>query len=273
MDNVLDFLNGDSPVEPAAAEPTPAPEPESPIEAAEPPQEGVVRDEKGRFAPKAEAQPAPEPEPEPAADPEPTPPPAPQAAPEPDPRLLQLEAQVQGLNKALTEARQQKRQPEPAPNPYEDFEAYQEWEQSQRAGERASWSEKLAVAVHGSETVEKVKEWAASRAEADPIFRQQTWSSPDPYGFAVEEYQRHEALQMLADPGLRAKFQAFLNGAAEPQPNVATPAPAVAAPAPAPPPIAPPTPPRSIASAPSAGGPAAIPTGPGHAFGGVFNRG
>lgn len=281
----LEFLNAAEAVDTAVApEVAPEPQPE-PAPQAEAPAE-QPRGPDGKFAPKEPA-PAPEPEPEPVVAAQPEPPPAPLPATEPqippgfvpvsalsDERNKRqaVEAQLQALQRPAAPPAQ-RREPTPAPDPFEDFDAYQAWEQEQRAGERAAWSERLAVAVHGQEMVEKVKGWASVRAEADPVFRQQTAFSPDPYGLAVEEYQRHEALQMLTNPELRTKFQAFLNGQAQ-APVQPAPAPMVAAPAAvAPPPSAPLPPPRSIAAAPSAGGPAAVPTGPGQAFDGVFNKG
>lgn len=180
--------------------------------------------------------------------------------------LAALQAVRDELNQFKRQVQQQQNPPPPAPDPYVDFEAYEQHQGEQRAAERAGWSERLAVAVHGQETVSAVKEWAAARAAADPIFRQQTWSSDDPYGFAVAEYKRDQALQLLADPTNFQRFQAFLAGQ-QPAPQVVpTPAPVVA------PPPQPSPPPRSIASSPSAGPakPGEQPVGPAAAFDATF---
>lgn len=256
MDN-LDFLDGQAPAEPTAAvQPAEPAVSDAPAE----PTEGPARGPDGKFVSK-QADPAPE-----AVTPEPQAPASPPEAAQPQPtpaddRLAQMEAQIQGLNRALAEARQKNRQPpEPAPDPFEDFEAYQAWQQGQVAQERAEWSRQLAEVKYGAETVSKAQEWAAQRFDADPIFAQQTLASRDPFGFAIEQYQRDQALGLLSDPATREKFMAFLNGQAAP---AAAPVAALAET---------PTPPRSLASAPSAGGikPGEQPVGPGVAFDSLF---
>lgn len=262
--------------EPVAAEPAPqASAPVPPVESA-----GQERGPDGKFLPKATASepPAVAAEPPTPAAPEPAPiAAAPAAAPEPpplDPVVAELQKQVAGLTKALTATRQERRAPaEPAPDPREDIEAYQQWQETQRASERANWSRQLAEAKTDPETVAKAHEWAAARADADPVFAHRAWTHPDPYGFALEEYEQHQTLQMLRDPKLREQFHALINGQAAPS---AAPAPAAPAPAPvaaAPPPPAAEPPPPSLASAPSAGGPASTPQGPGRAYDRLFHKG
>lgn len=172
---------------------------------------------------------------------------------------------VQELRKEIQALKQQPMQPPqppaPMPDPFEDFDAYRDWQESQATAERAEWSRQLAEAKHGADTVQQAREWAAERFANDPIFAQQSMSSRDPYGFAIEAWKRDQVLTKLSDPGLIDRFLAFAGG----QPQQA-PAAAYAAPP------QPPTPPRSLASAPSAGGdkPGAIPVYEGAAFDSVF---
>lgn len=257
MDN-LDFLDGETPVEPTAA-PTPA---ETPPETVAPePTEGPQRGPDGKFISKAAepAQAASTPEPEtPAVTPEA----APQAPVAPE-GYVPVGA-LQALRDEMKQLKQQARQPPPpAPDPYEDFEAYQAWSENQITMERANWSRQLAEAKYGAEIVTQAQQWAAERFDTDPIFAQQSRSSPDPFGFAIDQYQRDQALTLLADPQNRDKFMAFLSGqaAAPTAAPMATVTPSQA-----------PTPPRSLASASSAGGikPGETPVGPGVAFDSIF---
>jgi hypothetical protein len=257
----LDFLDGDTPVEPTAAATTPeaAPTPEPSPEAA-----GQPRGPDGKFAPKAEAAPAAQAEPQaPALTPEALATPAAESVRAPDGYVpvAALQAEREKANAYKRQLEQQP--PPPAPDPYEDFEAYQAWQSSQVVTERTQWSKQLAEAKHGADLVTQAQQWAFERFDTDPAFAQAAASSRDPYGFAIAEFQRHQALSLLSDPSNLAKFQAFLTGQG--------PAPA-AAPAVVPASPQSPTPPRSLASVPNAGGaqPGAVPTGPGAAFDAVF---
>lgn len=255
----LDFLDGQTPAETPAVTPEPQAQAE-PTQTVETAPEGPVRDDKGRFAAKttettaAPAQAEPDPSQAPAILPEATPPQTPPI----DPVVAELQKQVEGLKKALSATRQQTRQAEPAPDPYEDFEAYQAWQETQVAGERFEWSRQLLAVKHGQETAEKVQQWAAEKAETDPLFYQRAMSARDPFGFAYEEFQQAEALTLLTDPAIRDRFKAFVSGQHQPQ----------AAPQAAP--QSPAAPPPSITSAPSAGGVAHTPVGPGTAYGALF---
>jgi hypothetical protein len=90
----------------------------------------------------------------------------------------------------------------------------------------------------------------------------------DPFGFALEEYNRDQALVLLSDPKLLEQFRAFQSGQAPlAAPQASQPAVAPASPQS-------PTPPRSMASAPNAGGtkPGEQPVGPSVAFDSVFKE-
>lgn len=261
----LDFLDGPTP------EPVAAPEPLAPQPVAEAPAapvtDGPARGPDGKFAPKAvDAAPAAEAAPMAPADPA-----IPPAAEQPaavnwEERFKEIEAQNKGLLRALTETRQQVRQPAPpAPDPFDDPEGFAAHQEVQRAVRDAEWSFKVFVAKNGEERGKAVQEWAFARAEADPTFNQRAIQSGDPFSFAAEEYETHQALSLLRDPTLRERFQAFVSGQA---PAAQAPAAPVVVAAPQ----QPPTPPRSMAAAPSAGGakPGAMPVGPSVAFDTVF---
>lgn len=263
MDN-LDFLDGPTPEQTAAPEQVPEP---VAVEAPQPSTDGPPRGPDGKFAPKApvEAAPAVAAEPQaPATPPEAAP--QPQApAPHTPPDGFVPIGVVQAMREELNALKRQPQQPpQPAPDPYEDFEAYQAHQENQQALERAEWSRQLAEVKYDPETVSKAQEWAAGRFDADPAFRQRALSTRDPYGFAIEEYQRDQALSLLSDPRLLEQFRAWQSGNA-PMPTSSAPM-SVAAPP------QPPTPPRSLASAPNAGGgkPGITSVGPGDAFASVF---
>jgi hypothetical protein len=98
-------------------------------------------------------------------------------------------------------------------------------------------SENEARARHGGEAVDAARAWTERRMRDDPHFARAVMSHRDPYAYAVE---RHAA-----------------EGKAEPPENSAPTAAAT---------------PRSLVSAPSAGGAAHVPVGPGQAFDALFNR-
>lgn len=261
MADPLDFLDGDSPVETPVAVEQPAVEAsisETPQAEAEAPK-GPVRGPDGKFT-KADAATAAEAAPQaPAPMPE-----AVQTAPEqgkPPEGYVPIGV-VQELRKEIQafKAQQQQQPAEPPPDPYEDFEAYQAYQEDQIAGERFHWSLQLLTARHGEETAAKVQQWAAEKAATDPLFYQRALATKDPFGFAFAEFQQAEALQMLADPTLRQRFQAFLSGQAAP-PQTAAPVAAPQSPA---------APPPSITQAPSSGGIASVPLGQDQIYGAVF---
>lgn len=279
----LSFLDGDVPADTTDVA-QPAPEANEPPAEPQTPAEGPARGADGKFLPKeakAEAEPAPAP---PAAESPPQapapPPEAAQPAPEPEPAkppegFVPLAA-FTALRDEFNSFKRQASQPpaEPPPDPHEDFDGWRAHQEAQYATERANWSRQLAEAKHGAELVQQAQQWAFERFDADPVFAQAAQSTRDPYGFAIQEYQRHQVMSLLSDPANFAKVQAFLAGQAQEQ-AAAAPMPPQP-PAPPPPVVAPPPqptpPPQSIAAAPSAGGPKPghLPAGPGAAFDATF---
>jgi hypothetical protein len=256
MDN-LEFL------EPEAV---PEVQPEAQPEAAA---EGQPRGPDGKFLPK-EAEPAPEAAPEPVQAQQPEPAPEPREPAHVPVSALQEERQKrQALEQRLAalEQRQQAPPPEP-PDRYQDPEAWEAWRDEQIEtrlfNERLNTSERFARKEYGSETVEKVQQWAIERGQQDPLFGMKLRQHPDPYEFAVQEWKRDQVFASLKDPSELDQFLAWKAQQANPQPQPSAPAPI---PQPSPPP-------RSLASAPSAGTakPGEQPVGPGVAFDSVFTR-
>lgn len=261
----LDFLDAPKGAETAAAPEQPAQAP-APAEATPAPTEGQPRGPDGKFAPKAQAD-----APAPAEAQPQAPAPSPEAA-QPDPAkppegFVPVSALQAEREKRQQLERQYQQQPQqPAPDVYDDPEAFQQWQQGQLLAERTKWSFDVAVLRHGEDQANEVKAWAAERFANDPIFAQRALASRDPYGVAFDEYQQQQALSLLADPANRQKFMAFLSGQAPAQ--QAAPPVVVAPPSP------PSTPPASMAADPNAGGakPGAVPTDPGAVFDAVFRK-
>ena len=248
----LDFLDA-----PTGDEPAPAPVIEAAPEPTPEPTEGPARGPDGKFAPRTEA--APEPQAEQPAAPEAPAAPQPQ---QPPPGFVPLAA-LQEARQQLQAARQAP--PPPAPDLYEDPEGYQAHVEQERHRVNLEWSQRWAAEKHGAELTATVMEWAKTRADQDPAFNQRALQNPDPVGFAMQEYQRDQALALFSKP---ETVQAFLAWQSQTQ----TPQQPVTITAPAPIPHQQPTPPRSLASAPAAGGikPGEIPVGPSVAFDSVF---
>lgn len=277
----LEFLDAPQGVDTAVA-PEVATEPQAePALQAEPTgeAEAVARGPDGKFVAR---QPAPEPQaqPEPAAaTPEPQAAPTPQVPPghvpyaalaEARDRLRAAEARAEAAERRQAPA-QQPQAHEP-PDRYADPEAFDAWRDQQIENrlfdERCNVSERFARTQHGPELVDEAKQWAVQRLQSDPLFGPMLRSQPDPYGFAVAEYRKDKLFSDFKDDDFAA-FQAWRaqQGQAHPTP---TPSLATASPLPQP---APSPPPRSIATAPSAGGPASVPSGPGQAYDRAFHRG
>lgn len=143
-------------------------------------------------------------------------------------------------------------QPPAVPDPYEDPAGYQQYQAAHTEqialNVKLDLSEDMARERHGDEIVDKARDWALARMNTSPAFRAEVLGQRNPYGYAVQQYQREQALEELKDPAEFAAFRAWK--AAQTAPGQPQPA-AIAAP---PQRTAPTPPPRSLASAPSAGG-------------------
>lgn len=132
--------------------------------------------------------------------------------------------------------------------------------------QKRDFCRRLAEITHGKDTVAKVGEWAKAKGETDAQFNQQALLSDDPYEFAMQAWKRDQVVNQVSPDDLE-DYLAWRQAKAA----AALDAPIAAAPA-APSQTTPKPPPRSLADAPSAGGPAHVPSGPGQAFAGVFGQ-
>jgi hypothetical protein len=229
--------------------------------------------------------PAPEPQPEPQAEapapepaPEPAPAPAPVAEAKPDvpqghvplSAMLDEREKRKELERQLQEFQRQQQAPK-APDPDEDPEGFNQFQISQAqlavTSARLDMSEELAREKHGNEIVDSARDWALAKFQQNPAFQNEVLSQRNPWGYAVQQYQRDQALGKLGDA---SEVDAFLAWKAA---QSASPTTQPAAPAADPSP-APSMPTRSLASAPSAGGPSspAEAAGPGAAYGSIFGQ-
>lgn len=196
--------------------------------------------------------------PESAAEPEPTPEPAPQrpVIPEgyvPLATVLDTRDKLKAAEERVRQFEAQQQAPT-LPDPYEDPDGYNRFvaAQTQQAvfSAKLDLSEDMARTQHGDELVNTVQQWALERGASDPSFGPTLAQQRNPYGWAVQQYQREQALEELKDPSEFAAYRAWRAA----QANPAAPAPITpAAPAVAPPRAAPALPPKSIAAAPAIG--------------------
>lgn len=257
------------------------------------------RDDNGRFASKADTQPAPEPMATETPPASPEPPAAPEAQPvevtpeassgqpsggnQPPPGYIPMaallderdkrqkyERELEQYRKQLEEAR---KAPPPAPiDPITDPEGF-EASINQRL-EKARWdaitsvSHQMANRHHGAEKVKAAEEWLAGELQTNPHLWQTIQRQVDPYDFVVQQHQRTLRLAKIGDddPESWAAKWAEQNGyvKADQQHQAAS---GGATPSPTQTPL----PKPSLATARSAGGTAPrVPMGPGSAFDGVF---
>lgn len=295
MTDMLSFLSGDDSDESIVADETPVAE--APVAAApEPAADAPQRGPDGRFAPaappaQADAAPAvaaaPAGQASPVADhPAPAPAAEPVAASElPTPPLSALLDERERRQRAEGEARELRariealeRQPAPkAPDRYEDPEGYEQHQQDRLDARFQQFtfetSRRFAERSYGKEEADSLGTWASERCKADPQFAQASLQSSDPYEFAKSHRDRETILAEVKPDDLAA-FKAWQASRAsgdpapipQTQPVAAAPAAAHAVPVVT-------APPRSLAAVPSAAGVEHVPSGPGQAFDGLFQKG
>lgn len=274
MDNPLDFLAGESPVEPTPVGETPTPAPDSapavveavegaaaPVEAPE----GPARGPDGKFIAATETQ---------SAAPAPIAPPAtPEAGHVPIAAVLDEREKRQKAERENEDLRAQLSAQNPQAEQPQIDEEVQRQIYLNTLNTRLDISEDIAREKHGDELIDKVKTWAQEKMAQSPELTQAILSNRNPYQKAVQEYERDQLVSTLT-PDVLAQFKEWQAAQANPKPpevQTADPAP-LAAPTAAPIIPAPP-PPRSIAAAPSAGGTQHVPTGPGQGYDALFAKG
>jgi hypothetical protein len=194
----------------------------------------------------------PEPVAEPVAETPPAPAPEPEAKPDlkPEPGHIPITALLDEREKrkelerqlaALRETQQQVALPDPTADPYAYQQHLMQQVQQTVLDTRLNMSETAARRHYGPEITDAAKEWAMSRFQSNPAFQAEVLGNPDPYGYAIEAYQRDQIASQVSADDFKA-FQAWKSAQAQ----------IAAAPAAAPTPPA--AVPRSIASTPSAGG-------------------
>lgn len=166
--------------------------------------------------------------------------------------------------------------PDPAKDPagYAHFLTVQT--QMTTMNDRLNFSEKLARKEHGTEMVDKVREWALAKFDTDDDFTRRVLGDADPYEAAIAIYNEEQLRSELKNPEDIAAFRAWkaaqanggtpvVNAEVKPAATAATPATkAVAKPV---------VIPKSLVTAPQGGGGThAIPVGDGNAFDATFNR-
>jgi len=167
----------------------------------------------------------------------------------------------------LRQAQQRQQPQQQAPDPLDDPDGFRKSiladVDQHKVEVRFEVSDRIARQQHGDDAVEAAGAWAADRAKQDPSFAVAYMQQNHPIDWIIQQHKRDQLMQQIGndpDEWVRRRY-------AELNPN---PAP-IAAPA-APQPSVAPAPPRSLASAPGAGGAAAVPTGPTAALDSVFTR-
>lgn len=250
------------------------------------------RDEAGRFAPKEpvpelpqlEAEKPPQ-EPAPQVQPEPVVPAAPPQMPKPEvpPGHVPLEALLDTREKAQRAQREAEeykrkfeeltRKPSTPIDPIADPDGFYRSVEEQRAKDRqdtlfeTSWL--VAQQQHGEEAVKAAEEWLKGELESNPGFFQTIARQRHPYDFVVKQHKRSLSVAKLGEDDFEtaarkwAESQGYTLQQQQQQATLDAAAPS---------PQRTPLPKPSLANAPSAGGAAPkTPTGPGVAFGAMFN--
>lgn len=160
--------------------------------------------------------------------------------------LLDEREKRKELERQLASLREQ--QPAPTmPDPLQDPHAYSQQMQQQlrqlTLDARLDMSETAARRHFGADVTDAAKAWALGKFGSNPAFQAEVLGQPDPYGYAVEAFNRDQIASQVT-PDAFAEFQAWKSAQAQiAAAPVATPQLAAATPTP-----------RSIASAPSSGG-------------------
>ena len=250
---------------PAPATPEAAPVAASPAQAADPAPASSVAP--ADAAPSASAQHA-----------------APAAGKAPESIPLPLYLDTRDENKKLKarlaelEARAPATPPAPVPSFKDDPDGLAAYlaEQTNRTavGTRFDVSELTAREKHGDEAVTAAMEWGLQRSQESPAFAAEYLKQKNPIDWAVKQMKRAKLLDEIGDDeekyfAAQAEKRGYVKASAPAlaaPAAPATPQPQAAAPAPQQQPAPQAAPTRSLASAPSAGGPAIVPAGDFAAF-------
>lgn len=262
----LDAMFGAGP-EPVREEaPTPEPKQEAtapePQESEQPRAEGDdrPRDERGRFAPKQEAE-----QPQEAQPPE-----GEERGFVPRKAVMEERRKRQELERKLEELERRFQAPQqPQYQPQQEEIPPEVRQNAELRNQFLNMHEYTAKARHGDDVVEEAKQWFHDLARQDPAWAAEIQNDPFPYESLVRSYRSQQqvaAIQSLMaqgfDPTNPIPWAEQVLRARQAQQQQAQPAPQQ--------PSRPP--PRSLASQPSSGTADAIPVGPGQAFDSIFTR-
>lgn len=234
----------------------PEPQPEQP----QPQAQETPRDERGRFAPKAEEQPQ-------------------EAQPQEGeergyvPRKVAIEERKkrQELERKIEEMERRFQQPQqPQYQPQEQGVPPEMRQQVELRNEFLNLHEYTARARHGDEIVTEAQQWFHDLARQDPAWAAEIQSDPHPYEALVRNYRTQQqvgAIQALMAQGFDPTnpipwAEQVLRQRMAQQQQQAQPVPQQSSR----------PPPRSLASQPSSGSADQVPTGPGQAFDSLFHR-
>lgn len=237
------------------AQAAPEPQPEQPQPEAK---DTAPRDERGRFAPKAEDQPQDA---------------QPQEGEEkgfvPRKALQSERAKRQELEREIERLRAQAPPQQPQYQPQEQGVPPEMRQQVELRNEFLNMHEYTAKARHGDDAVEEAKQWFHDLARQDPSWAAEIQNDPFPYEALVKNYRTQQqvgAIQALMaqgfDPTNPIPWAEQVLRQRMAQQQQAQPVPQQSSR----------PPPRSLASQPSSGSADQVPTGPGQAFDSLFTR-
>lgn len=97
----------------------------------------------------------------------------------------------------------QQRPQQAAPDPYDDPQGFAAHNarmvQDAVLNERFAMSDIMARSTHGAETVDKARQWALERANADPVFEATILRQQHPLDWIVQQHKRDALLSDIGD--------------------------------------------------------------------------
>lgn len=117
----------------------------------------------------------------------------------------QAEARFMALQEQIA-AMQAQQQRQPAPDRYQDPEAYEQYRDAQQAQffqqVKVRQDKTEAYAIYGYDVVEKAMQAALEASNANPVLDRQIAQSPNPFKAAVEWHKQHQVLSQIGDGGI-----------------------------------------------------------------------
>lgn len=117
----------------------------------------------------------------------------------------QAEARLMAFQEQMA-AMQAQQQRQPAPDRYQDPEAYEQYRDAQQAQffqqVKVRQDKTEAYAIYGYDVVEKAMQAALEASNANPVLDRQIAQSPNPFKAAVEWHKQHQVLSQIGEGGL-----------------------------------------------------------------------